>query len=376
MITNSPTPYRIPLFNRLREQLLGQGLRLKVVFAVLGYSRRKWAINMSDCNFEYIELSSSVLGSKDRQNLTFTYPGLYKLLGEEQPSAVITNEFSIATIKLWLYSIFRKLPYIIWSGAIAGEHHGISILRKIQRRLLIRRAAGYVAYGSCARDNLVTLGADSRRIHIAINTVDTDYFREASRCWNVAAGNEVPRFVFVGHLESGKRLDLLLNAARELKEKGDIFVIDIVGDGPDRKRLENLAGDLNLGETIEFKGFRQKDDIARYMGRAACFVFPSEYDVWGLVLVEAMACGLPCISSYKSGATRDLIVEGKTGFSVDFSDISSVVERMHQIVVDPDLAASMGAAAAEYIENNCTLEISAHGFTDALVKCISIENDA
>ena len=74
LITNIPTPYRIPLFNELKEQLERKGLELKVVFGALGYSRRKWAVDMSQCKFEYEVLPSKNLYFSDSEKSSFTYP--------------------------------------------------------------------------------------------------------------------------------------------------------------------------------------------------------------------------------------------------------------------------------------------------------------
>jgi glycosyltransferase involved in cell wall biosynthesis len=369
LITNIPTPYRIPLFNELDRQLRGYGIRLYVVFGAIGYARRKWLVDMSGCEFDHVILPSRVVGSRNRENLTFTYPGLFRILRIERPLAVITNEFSIATVKLWVRSLVRRMPYIIWSGGVAGRSHRLSFVRNIQRRLLVKGAAAFVAYGTSARKNLVGLGADPEKVHIAINTVDTRFFREKSDGLRSTTVHEIPRIVYVGHLTQGKRIDLLLRAAAIVHQRGVGFAVDIVGDGPELEQLRDLASNLGVGGIVNFTGFRQKDEVASYLGRARCFVFPSEYDIWGLVLVEAMACAVPCISSVRAGATQDLITVGKTGYSVDFSDIERVADYIHRMIVDPELAVSMGKAARDFIEKHASLEVSARGFIDALSDC-------
>ena len=113
LVTNIPTPYRIPLFNELKEQLERKGLGLKVVFGALGYARRKWAIDMSQCKFEYEVLPSKNIFYSDPEKSCFTYSGLYHTISKEHPSIIITNAFSIATTNLCLLSWFKKTIYII-----------------------------------------------------------------------------------------------------------------------------------------------------------------------------------------------------------------------------------------------------------------------
>jgi len=129
LVTNIPTPYRIPLFNELKEQLERKGLGLKVVFGALGYARRKWAVDMSQCKFEYEVLPSKNLYYSDSEKSSFTYSGLYRVISKENPSVIITNAFSIATTKIWLRSWFKKTDYIIWSGAIRRKDKSDSFVR-------------------------------------------------------------------------------------------------------------------------------------------------------------------------------------------------------------------------------------------------------
>ncbi len=84
LVTNIPTPYRIPLFNELKEQLERKGLGLKVVFGALGYARRKWAVDMSQCKFEYEVLPSKNLCYSDSENSSCTYSSLWKKVKKDK----------------------------------------------------------------------------------------------------------------------------------------------------------------------------------------------------------------------------------------------------------------------------------------------------
>ena len=101
LITNIPTPYRIPLFNELNSQLDGNGIKLKVVFGALTYARRKWAIDMSECKFDHVVLPSKSIRYANYEKSSFTYSGLSQIVSIFNPSAIITNGFSIATTK-WI----------------------------------------------------------------------------------------------------------------------------------------------------------------------------------------------------------------------------------------------------------------------------------
>jgi glycosyltransferase involved in cell wall biosynthesis len=96
----------------------------------------------------------------------------------------------------------------------------------------------------------------------------------------------------------------------------------IVGDGPDRSTYEKRAHALNLSN-VHFAGFIQMEELPQFLALADVFVFPTLHDPFGAVLSEAMAAGLPVVSSIYAAATRDLVEDGVTGFCIDPKDIES-----------------------------------------------------
>jgi glycosyltransferase involved in cell wall biosynthesis len=367
LITNIPTPYRIPLFNELNAQLAKEGIAFKVIFAALGYPRRKWAIDMAHCSFAWEVLNSGRVPSRNPEKAMFTYSGLGRVLRAEKDALIILGGFSLATTRVWLRSFLGRTRYLIWSGAIERKGRTDSILQRWQRRLLVSRACGFIAYGTRARDYLVSLGADPARTSIGINTVDCAYFRqEASSLRPEFRPHEPKRILYVGNLEPGKRVDHLLKAAHLLAKRRSDFVVEIVGTGSQEQSLKKLACDLGIAGRVRFFGFLQRTEIANRLAHACCFAFPSEYDVWGLVLVEAMAAGVPCVSSIHSGATCDLIRDQDTGYSVDFSDERKVADALACLIENPREACDMGARASRFISDQVSLSRSAAGFLNAI----------
>ena len=361
LVTNIPTPYRIPLFNELSAGLRDQGWHLKVVFAAPTYARRNWKLD------EGLQFDHEVLGEASRSHRPiFTYPGLLGILGKERPDVVISAGFSAATLKVWLWSMLSRVPFYIWSGSISAEEN---VLRRLYRMLLVRSAAGAVCYGSRARTYMARLGVKESNLHTAINTVDVAFFRERTAMLRASRNREGPaRILYLGDLIHRKRVDLLLHGIQDLAKRRRDFVLDIVGDGPLARPLQRLADDLGIRDLVRFEGYRQKDELPHYFARASAFVFPTQSDVWGLVLIEAMAAGLPCIASVHAGATADVIQEGVNGFAVRFDRKDQVAERLAWILENPDLAEQMGRAASKYVTDKLSLSVSAGGFVGAVVK--------
>jgi glycosyltransferase involved in cell wall biosynthesis len=371
------------LFNEINRKLENKKFKLKVVFGALSYPRRKWDVDMSDCKFEYEVLSSKNIKYDDPEKASFTYSGLYRVISKEKPVVIITNAFSIATMKLWLRSWFKRTPYLIWSGAIHRKDQPESFLRKLQRRILIDRASAFIAYGTKAKEYLISFGANPDKIEIGINTVDTEYYKkETEEIRKILENKKIENYenknynkkhlLYIGHLSQRKNVLKIIEAINNLSKTRKDIILDIVGDGDEQMRLEKYVMENNLTEFVEFHGFKQKKEIPQYMAKADCFLFQTDFDIWGLVLVEAMAAGLTCIASTHAGATYDLIKEGVTGFAMDFSETEKVAKKIDWILKNPESAKEIGQKASRFIGENVTIEKSAEGFVKAILTAMQI----
>ncbi len=132
--------------------------------------------------------------------------------------------------------------------------------------------------------------------------------------------------IFVGRLIPEKGVDILLRALADLKsEMPDVKAV-IVGDGPERAKLEGIAKALNLEDNVFFTGFLPYERVIALMKASKVFVLPSRREGFGMVALEAMACGLPAITlNAPMNAARFLVEEGKNGFVVDESQLSDAL---------------------------------------------------
>lgn len=122
--------------------------------------------------------------------------------------------------------------------------------------------------------------------------------------------------IYAGRLLKHKRVDLLIRAVAKLKATGQIVTCIIVGEGPERKRLENLVAQLGLEKQIAFHDFyANHEDVFALMKAAKVFASPSEREGFGIVVVEANACGKPVVANLApANASKDLIQHGVNGF--------------------------------------------------------------
>lgn len=133
--------------------------------------------------------------------------------------------------------------------------------------------------------------------------------RVPDRSWPPVATRDPDRICFVGRLEPQKNVGLLLEAIALLE--GRDVRLDIVGDGKERPRLEELASRLNLSGKVSFRGF--STDVAEWIKLARLLVLPSRYEGYPAVLVEAASVGTPVVTTACTPAVADIVAPGRTG---------------------------------------------------------------
>jgi glycosyltransferase involved in cell wall biosynthesis len=123
-----------------------------------------------------------------------------------------------------------------------------------------------------------------------------------------------------------------------------------VGDGASRKQLEEQAVSISPG-VIRFAGFAQREQLAIYYALAEMLILPTYADTWGLVVNEAMACGLPVILSRAAGCATELLRENWNGLLVPPRDVSSLALAMRSLADQPNLCARMGTNSVQHISH-------------------------
>lgn len=372
-ITNIPNPYRIPLFNEMSRQFRESNIHLKILFGAEGYKRRYFKIDPSEIKYDFEILKDEAhTFSEDAEKSYFLYKGLGSLMNREKPDAVIVAGFSSATMKVFFRKLLKGTPFIIFSGTIEKGGRSGSMIRKLQRKFLCSNASAFVAYGSLAKEYLVKSGAKAEKVFIGRNTVDTRFFAEETAKLRAEYGNGdgIVRFTYLGYLVPRKNVKLLLESVKIVAQKRNDFRLDIIGDGVSLDDLKNYVSENRLENVVEFHGFRQKQEIPAFFARSSGLLFQTDFDIWGLVLNEAMAAGVPCLSSPNAGATNDLIQEGITGFEVDFTNLELVANKMNWLIDHREEAQKMGERARDFILNHVTLEKAANGFRDAALSVL------
>ena len=152
----------------------------------------------------------------------------------------------------------------------------------------------------------------------------------------------------LGRFVHKKGFDVLLHAAAHAAAQGAPFRLEIGGDGPERNSLKALAARLGIGDRVTFCGW--VDDVAAFLADADLFVLPSRIEPFGIVVLEAMACGVPIVATRVSGPLETL--DDQTALLVPSDDPAALAEAMTAAFAAPDSAKTRADAALASFKSN------------------------
>ena len=170
-----------------------------------------------------------------------------------------------------------------------------------------------------------------------------------------------PRILCVAHLYPRKGIDTLLRAFAPLR--GRAF-LRVVGVGPERSRLEQLAHDLAIAERVHFLGHLPFPALTAEYRNASIFALPSAQEGFGIVFLEAMASSLPVVAG-RAGAIPEVVTEGVTALLVDPEDEAGLTKSLERLLDDPAQRKTMGAAGLVRVQRY-DAPVVAQGFLEAV----------
>ncbi len=222
---------------------------------------------------------------------------------------------------------------------------------------IVQQADRIIAAGSDEKELLVRLyGAAAERISVIPCGVNLDLFQpveqaEARRALALRDDDRI--LLFVGRIEPLKGIDILLGAAAELAMEHDCSVLVIGGDSGAQQGeiayLRNLAARLGIAERVSFLGAVDHERLPLYYSAADVCVVPSFYESFGLVALEAMACGTPVVAS-RVGGLAGTVRDGETGYLIPWRCPEPFAERIELLLGNEELRRAFGRTARETVE--------------------------
>jgi glycosyltransferase involved in cell wall biosynthesis len=369
IVTEIIAPYRIPVFNALA---LRREIELYVIFlSENDPTLRQWQVYKDEIRFQY-EVLPSWRRRLGKYNVLINR-GMLSALNRILPDAVLCGGYNyLASWEAAYWARAHRIPLLLWSESTALDRRRGHLLVEFTKARFLGLCRAFVVPGKSSLRYLKDLGIANERVFTAPNAVDTDLFsslaEEARRCdTQVRVRHSLPLryFLYVGRLVRVKGVFELLEAYAQLSaqirsEVGLVFV----GDGVDRAELMEYASRAAPG-TIQFPGFVHREGLPEFYGLADALIFPTRSDTWGLVVNEAMSCGLPVIATSVAGCVPDLVQDGWNGFVVPPGESSQLAAAMSRLASDSELRREMGARSRERIEAN-----SPQQWTEGLVKAM------
>lgn len=171
--------------------------------------------------------------------------------------------------------------------------------------------------------------------------------------------------VYVGRLVEVKGVDQLIRAMALLVKRFPDLGLTIVGDGPLRDELGNLAARLDLQNNIRFSGAVLHEDVPRFLRAAAIFVLPSRQEGLGLVAVEAMGCGCAVVAS-DLPSVRDAVIDGKTGLTANAANPEDLAEKITRLLLDEELRNTLANAGRRHAVDHFAWKTVGQRYTELL----------
>lgn len=240
---------------------------------------------------------------------------------------ILTREIFFA----WFMSRKQNCPFIIsehWSRYFPTNGTYTGFLRKWMTRFFLKKSSALIAVSESLSEAMKACGLQHSRTYIVPNVVDTSSFV-------VAKGQPISEKAVILHVscfdDKSKNISGFLDAVKELYKHRNDFRVILVGDGPDFKAMCRYADRLGLNAgKVEFAGLKQDNEIIRIYQSCSFLVQSSRYETFGTVVVEALASGLPVVST-STGIAASLI-NHTNGILIQHSTVGEIVRAIDHML--------------------------------------------
>jgi 1,2-diacylglycerol 3-alpha-glucosyltransferase len=355
IIHNHPIHYKHLLFTALAKE----GLDFEVLFTGASSGNRIERPLPSNGEYRY---RFGWEGPYEEASAIHTVRFVWQSLSELQPRVVIiSGYYDIAAWTAWCWALRTNSYRVLWAESNEFDWPRWAWKERIKEFFIARCDVAHV-YGQTNKEYVHKLGMPEDRIYIKRAVADTDRFLRE----HVPVTPKPPHKVllYVGRFSEEKNLVGLLRAFRGVKQDpgNPTMVLDLVGYGPQENELRGLAKALGISSVVQFRGKFPQAELPAVYGGADAFVLPSLREPWGLVVNEAMLCGLPVLVSTQCGCAADL-VRPETGWTFSPWDEQNLTGLLQRIAEMPrESLKEMGRhgrqISAEYSPENCAATVA------------------
>ena len=358
-VSEIPTPYRLPVYELIRKET---GVTCDFYFCATSQSDRHWNLNETDRD-SYQVLRGWRFEKKGKNlQAIFVNPTIIAKLWQGKYDLAIIGGWAQPTMLLAIATcVLRRIPYVIHSESHSLKPRGI--LKKFMRKLIpgipIRLAKAFFVTGTQAKNYIESFSGKRTRVFYFPNTIDVEYYcKESTRLQNKKAvlRNELSlpghhNLIFVGRLVHVKGVLDLIKAFAIAAENLPDWGLLIIGQGPLKPKIVNEMQHKSWKDLVTIVPYIDPKELIRYYVGSSVFVLPSHDEPWGVVVNEAMACGLPLILADRVGSAADLLVDGENGRRFTAGNIDQLAVCIKEVCSDESLRNNMANKSSEIISS-------------------------
>lgn len=249
----------------------------------------------------------------------------------------------------------KKIPVLITEHASMYARNLIKKREEIYIKYALNNADLVISVSKSLKDEIGKYIKNKSRSIVIPNMINTNFFNMEDK----SLKNSKFTFFSLGFLDYNKGFDIVIKAFSKLCLDEEVQLV-IGGSGREKDNLTNLVKKLGIEDKVCFLGNLDRNEVLENMRRCDAFVLGSRYETFGIVIIEALACGKPVIAT-KSGGPADIINE-KNGYLVDINDIESMYSSMKKIIENKEQFAS------NIIRDDCIKRFSEEAVVEKLTK--------
>ena len=351
IVTNVPAPYRVPVWHRVSQT---EGISLELIFCAPAH------IDTSFNSSEYGFGSHFLSGQYQIGERRFMHSdlGVWTVLNLLKPDVVITTGYIPTFLFAFVWAISHRIPHIAMTDGTVRSEKSLSWLHHFVRRIVLGSSAAFVGACEGSSDLFKQYGVAKHLIHKSHLCADNKRF-------SCLPTLDPVDFIFCGRFLTHKQPLFAMQVAHATAvHLGRKTAIDFVGSGIMEPEMLNYAAAISDLVSCRFLGYATQAELPRHYANAKIFLFPSEWDPWGVVANEACATGLPVIVSPHAGVAGELVIDGYNGYVREL-DLSLWAEAAVALLTDEKLYNDFQKHSREQVvEYN--FDNSASGLTDAI----------
>jgi glycosyltransferase involved in cell wall biosynthesis len=270
-----------------------------------------------------------------------------------KPHVIFALSFSAWTLLAILFKpLARWRVVIVYNGSSPNVDRRDSKVHIFYRRMMVRLADALITNSQAGKAYLTQiLEANENHVFARPYGVPTPTaLLEQQEKANLSIP-ELPHpvFLFIGVVEYRKGLHFLLKACNQLQQQGNQnYTLLVAGEGSQQEELEDFIKQNHLEQQVHWAGWVDYSQLGAYFEKTDVFVFPTLEDIWGMVLLEAMACGKPVLCSHWAGA-KELVEVGENGYIFDPYNPDALAALMRRFIDHPELIPTMGQKSKQLI---------------------------